>query len=139
MQHETTIHFGGHIILTGYDQSAEKVHPGESVDFTFYWNAPTTPDDNYSLFVHLVPESEYTVLAQADGAPAAQRLTLSWNEPGETLISPPFTLALPPDIAPGNYRVLIGLYDFETGARLPVGGSDDGDSYLLTRLHIQSD
>lgn len=139
MQHETDVHFGDHIRMTGYDQSAELVHSGDTVDFTFYWNAPTTPDDNYSLFVHLVPEDEYTVLAQADGSPAVpERLTLSWDEPTETLISPPFTLTIPPDLAPGNYRVVIGLYNFSTGVRLPVADSDLGDAYLLTTLHVDA-
>jgi hypothetical protein len=137
MQHETEVHFGDAIVLTGYDQSADSAQPGDAVEFTFYWNAPATPDDNYSLFVHLVPEDEYTVLAQADGSPAVpERPTLSWDEPGETLISPPFALTIPPDLAPGDYRVLIGLYNFSTGVRLPVAGSELGDAYLLTLLHV---
>ena len=137
MQHETDVRFGDHIRLTGYDQSSDTARPGDDVDLTFYWNATTTPEDNYSLFVHLVPEDEYTVLAQADGSPAVpERLTLSWNDPSETLISPPFTLTIPPDLAPGDYRVIIGLYNFSTGVRLPVADSDLGDAYLLTTLHI---
>ncbi|HLV34947.1 MAG TPA: hypothetical protein VKY59_07540, partial [Spirillospora sp.] len=140
MQHETNIRFGDHIILTGYDQSVENVHPGESVDFTFYWNAPTTPDNNYSLFIHLVPADEYTVLAQVDGAPAVpERLTLTWDDPGETLISPTFTLNIPADVPPGDYRVMIGLYQFESGVRLPVtdgDGGSPGDAYMLARLRV---
>lgn len=140
MQHETEIHFGEHIQLSGYDQSAETVQPGDTVDFTFYWHAPTTPEDNYSLFIHLAPPDAYTVLAQADGAPAVpERPTLTWDEPSETLISPTFTLTMPTDLEPGSYRVMIGLYDFATGTRLPIadaGGAPLGDAYLLTELTV---
>src|SRR5690606_25091454 len=108
--------------------------PGDAVEFTLYWNAPTTPTDNYQLFMHLVPLDNYQVLAQHDSVPAVpERLTLTWNEPSETLISPPFALEIPNDLPPGDYRVMIGLYNFETGVRLPVGS---GDAYELTRIRI---
>lgn len=142
MQHETEVHFGDHIVLTGYDQSAETVQPGESVSLTFYWNAPTPPEDNYSLFVHLVPQDEYQVLAQADGAPVVpERPTLTWTEPGETLISPAFNLIIPPDLEPGRYRLMIGLYNFRTGQRLPVAEAEGravDDAYQLAELRVTS-
>jgi hypothetical protein len=135
MEHELDVRFGDQIILTGYDQNpAADIQPGDRVEFTLYWNAPTTPDDNYQLFMHLVPLDEYEVLAQHDSSPAVpERLTLTWDEPSETLISPSFALDIPADLPPGDYRVMMGLYKFETGTRLPVGA---GDAYELTRIHI---
>ncbi|MBZ0299992.1 MAG: hypothetical protein K8J31_09640, partial [Anaerolineae bacterium] len=141
MQHETSIGFGSHITLTGFDQSTETIRPGETVDFTFYWNAPTMPEDNYSLFLHLVPDETYTVLAQADGAPAVpERPTLTWDEPSETLISSTFTLTAPTDLPPGHYRVMMGLYNFQTGVRLPVSGDvgASGDAYPLAEFQVSS-
>jgi hypothetical protein len=140
MTHETSIQFGDHITLVGYDLSADSLRPGHQVDIRLYWNALATPDNNYSLFMHLVPADEYTVLAQFDGPPAVgERLTLTWNVPDETLISPLLPIVIPDDLLPGSYRLMIGLYEFETGARLPVHAVESGgpdDAYLLTTLQI---
>ncbi len=134
MQHETEVQFGDAIHLIGYDQDATTVKAGESVTFRFYWKASQTPTDNYSLFIHLTPESEDRVLAQADGAPAVpERPTLSWNDSAETLISPPFTVTVPVDTADGDYRVFIGLYNYVDGQRLAVNRDT---AYLLTQLSV---
>jgi 4-amino-4-deoxy-L-arabinose transferase-like glycosyltransferase len=142
MDVETQVQFGDDILLIGYDQSAGDVQAGEGVTFRFYWQATAQPDDNYSLFIHLTPLDAYTVLAQADGSPAApERPTLTWNDPGETLISPAYTLTVPPDLAAGEYRVLVGLYNYTTGQRLPVrdaGGNALGDALELTQLTVEA-
>ncbi len=140
MQQESNIHFGDHIRLVGYDLHNPEPLPGEPVAFTFYWNAPTRPPENYSLFLHLVAADGTSPFAQVDGNPAVpERLTHTWDRADETLISPRFTLTLPPDLAPGDYRVLLGLYNFETGARLPLQdaqGAPQGDAWEVTRLRI---
>jgi hypothetical protein len=141
MQHQAQARFGDQIVLTGYDQDSEQVAPGESVNFRFYWQAADPPPDNYSLFLHLLPPDSDVPIAQADGAPARpERPTLSWNEPSETLISQPFTLSIPPDTAPGIYRVAIGLYNYQTGQRLPITdaatGEAIGDSLPVTLIEV---
>lgn len=135
MQHSTDVLFGGQIRLLGYDLSDETITSG-SLTLTFYWNAPTAPSDNYSLFIHLVPHGSDDLIAQADGAPARpERPTLTWTDAGETLISQPFTLTIPADVPAGEYDLRIGLYNYQTGARLTL---DDGtDSYTLTTLSLQ--
>jgi len=135
MEHETQINFGEHIRLIGYDQSAVQLKAGENLTLRFYWQPQGTPDDNYSLFIHLVPADVYEIIAQADGAPAVpERPTLTWNEPSETLISPPFNLAIPPDTALGTYRVFIGLYNYTNLQRLTL---DDGsDTWMLGEIKV---
>ncbi len=108
--------------------------PGETRELTFYWQAPRQPTTNYSLFVHLEPVGSDNLIAQADGFPGPTgRPTLTWNIPSETLISDPFLLTLPGTIRPGQYRLLIGLYDAATGQRLQT---PQGDSMLLTTLTV---
>jgi uncharacterized protein with PQ loop repeat len=135
MDVERDVHFGEAITLLGYDLSAVQAQPGDSLTFRFYWQAAQTPTDNYSLFIHLVPRDADDVLAQADGSPAVpERPTLTWDDPGETLISPSFTVNLPETLSPGRYRIFIGLYNYATGQRLPV---DSGaDALLLTDIRI---
>jgi 4-amino-4-deoxy-L-arabinose transferase-like glycosyltransferase len=132
---------GGAIRLSGYDQSAAVLAPGETLTLRFYWGANQTPAADYSLFIHITPLADRAPAAQgADGTPALpERLTPSWTEPTETLISRPFDVALPPDLPPGEYRVLIGLYDYESGLRLTpdqttgaVGALPDASLHLTT-------
>jgi hypothetical protein len=141
MQYETRIRFGDQILLLGYDQDTERAAPGESVTFRFYWQATTTPADNYSLFIHLLTPDENVPLAQADGAPARpERPTLSWDEPSETLISQSYLLTIPPDIGPGNYNVAVGLYNYQTGQRLSITDMSRsepiGDALPLTQIEV---
>lgn len=107
---------------------------------TLYWNATSTPLENYSFFLHLVADDDPRPLAQVDGNPAVPaRLTQTWDRPEETLISPRISLTLPQDLPPGDYRVSLGLYNFESGARLPVRdaqGADLGDALELLRFRI---
>ena len=144
MQHESDIRFGEHIRLVGHDLHTPDPRPGDDLAFTLYWNAAATPGENYSFFLHLVSAADDArPLARAEGRPAMpERPTRTWDQPGETLISPRFALTLPPDLAPGDYRVLPGLHDVETGARLPVRdarGASTGDARELLRLNISDD
>jgi dolichyl-phosphate-mannose-protein mannosyltransferase len=140
MEHETGFTFGSTILMSGYDQSAEQAAPGDTVTLRFYWQATQVPDSNYSLFVHLTPPDTETVISQVDNSPAVpDRPTLTWDDPNETLIGQPFALAIPSDLAPGTYAVRIGLYDYLTGARLPIkdaNGNAQGDSLALVTLTV---
>jgi hypothetical protein len=139
-EHETQVAFGDAIQLVGYDLSASDLQPEDTLTTRLYWQTTATPSDNYSLFIHLVPTDEYTVMAQADGAPTVpERPTLTWTDPGETLISPQFSLAIPADLPPAEYRIMIGLYNFTTGARLSVtdaDGNPSGDALELAQVTV---
>lgn len=134
MQYEVDVQFGDAIHLIGYDQIPESPEPGDPLTFRFYWKASQTPLDNYSLFIHLTPLVEYRILAQTDGAPAVpDRPTLTWNDPTETLISSPLTITIPASLEAGDYRVFVGLYNYVTGERLPVGAES---AFLLTTVSL---
>jgi hypothetical protein len=139
-QHEEDVQFGEAIHLIGYDLNATSVAPGSDLTLTFYWRASLPPRDNYSLFVHLTPERRNLQIAQSDGAPARpERPTLTWTDGDETLISQPFVLTVPAEASAGDYELRIGLYNYQTGVRLPVasaaGGS--GDFYVLTPISVR--
>lgn len=136
MDVDQTVHFGDTILLRGYDFSVETVAPDDQVELRFYWQALVPPQSNFSLFIHLTPLPDSTILTQADGAPGvSSRPTLLWTSPSETIISQPFTLTIPSDLAPGTYQIRIGLYDYETFIRLPVSELDS-DSYPLMMLTV---
>ncbi len=140
MQTETQIRFGESIQLIGYDVEPESrdALPGSSIALRLYWKASSTPVDNYSVFVHLSTWNDYNVLAQVDSTPAvAERPTLTWSDRSETLISPLLTLTVPPDVQPGTYRLMVGLYNYTTGARLaPVATEMIVESNALQLMDV---
>ncbi|MCB0175828.1 MAG: hypothetical protein KDJ97_35330, partial [Anaerolineae bacterium] len=65
---------------------------------------------------------------------AGQYPTSSW-QPNEIVVDA-FDLPLPPTLPPGHYRLITGLYDFETGQRLtvnPQDGSQAVDNAVILR------
>lgn len=125
--------FGEQITLAGYDLIGE-AKAGETLQFTPFWRATRRPDTNYSMFMHLYPADEEQLIAQYDGAPTVlERPTLTWDDPEELLIGATAGLTIPADIAAGDYRLVIGLYDYSTGARLSLG---DGATYFSVPVSI---
>jgi hypothetical protein len=129
-QHAADALFGGQIDLTGYDLSADNIHPGDTLNLRPYWRAPRRPETNYSMFVHLYPHDEDTLVAQHDGAPTVpERPTLTWDDPDELFFGADVNLAIPADTPQGDYRLVIGLYDYTTGARLTL--PDGTDKFVI--------
>lgn len=137
MERPLAVDFGPDIRLVGCDGCAGgAAAPGGALTFRFYWQALGRPASNYSLFIHLTALADRAPLAQADGPPGPpERPTLTWDAPGETLIGAPLALHLPPDLPPGVYRLLLGLYDYNSGARLPLAAG--GDAFELARLRVR--
>lgn len=139
MDHREDIHFSQGIQLIGYDISATIASPGENLELRFYWHADMPPPADYSLFIHLTKLGEQVPLTQADGAPARpERLTVTWDDPDETIIGQRFTLALPEALEPGTYELQIGLYDYITGQRLTIEheGAVPTDKVLLSAIEV---
>ncbi|MBN2304058.1 MAG: glycosyltransferase family 39 protein, partial [Anaerolineae bacterium] len=107
--------FGNQIRLVGYDLDTDGATPGGQVYFRPYWQIVRPPDDNYSMFVHFYPADSVDILAQADTAPTnTKRLTLLWDDPAEILIGADVFVPLPDDLPPGEYRLAVGLYNWQT-------------------------
>lgn len=129
--HRLDGHLGNQALLLGWQPARGTARPGEPFDLTLYWlNLRTAPSD-YKVFVHLTATGSPAPLVQSDGDPGGGYTPTSRWLPGE--LSPdPHRLALPPDLPPGAYDLWAGLYDWQTGERLPVAGRDDGRVLLGT-------
>jgi len=130
--YKTSIDFGNVFGLRGYDWRMD--NDGSAVVLTLYWQALERPDFDYSVFAHLIDESEQMV-AQKDQAPGAERdyPPVAWW-PGD-IIADEHRIEVPPQLAPGSYRFRIGVYNWATGEQLPAEdrGQFVGDSVLLDR------
>jgi hypothetical protein len=102
------------------------LRPGETLRITFRWQALRPVQNRYSVFVHLVNASGQ-IVTQDDSEPArGSRPTTNWTA-GE-VISDAHALTVPADAAPGEYRVLVGLYLPAANERVPVAQSGRADS-----------
>jgi len=128
---------GDSIALEGYALPETAFVPGDIIPLTLFWRVEFTPAERYKVFVHLV-NVEGTLVAQTDSEPGGGfTLTSLWS-PGESLTDR-YGVLVPPDSAPGDYRLLAGMYSF-SGERLPVmlNGQPTGDALPLTTLSVTS-
>ncbi len=120
--------FGDAISLEGYAWQAG----AEAVQVTLRWLATAVPEGDYAVFVHLVdPEEDDRLVAQGDAPPLEGRWPTSLWRPG-VVLDDSHTIPLPPNLPPGTYDLLVGLYDPATGERLPL--PDGRDAVRLTGL-----
>lgn len=106
--------FGPAVQLYGY----ELEQGGEALMVTLYWQAQAVPDNDYFSFIHLVSEEGEIVAQQAFIPVNGLRPTRGWR-PDEVLTDA-YTLDLPPDLPPGEYSLIAGLFDPETDERPSV-------------------
>ncbi len=124
--------------LLGYDLAPAAPTPGAPLTVTLHWRAAGATPISYTRFVHLV-DAAGVVRAQSDSPPdGGQRPTSGWVE-GE-VVADQATLALPADLPPGRYRLLAGLYDAATLARLAArderGQPWPGDAVVLGEVTV---
>jgi hypothetical protein len=123
--------------LLGYDLDRDTLAGGERIEFTLYWMATQPVTKSYKVFVHLVGRDGH-MGAQKDSVPASwARPTYTWA-PGEPIIDT-HQVPLPADIAPGQYDVLIGLYDEKSGQRVTLypQDSEPAEQLTLSSLTVQ--
>jgi hypothetical protein len=124
--------FGPAIQLAGYELG--EIAGGE-MPLTLYWRATAPPAGSYLVFIHLV-DGAGNIVSQIDTVPAGgARPTSGWRA-GE-VVSDAHVLTIPDDRPPGSYRLNVGLYNPDDGARLPVtvDGAPQPDNQLqLTTL-----
>jgi hypothetical protein len=126
IDHRRELRLGESIKLLGYDLDATAAHPGGSLYLTLYWQGLGLMDTSYTVFVHLLDEKGH-IQGQRDGVPGHGTLpTTSWIE-GEVIVDA-YEVPVAPDAPPGLYTIAVGMYDPDTGDRLPVF---DGEGNLL--------
>ena len=108
--------FADQINLQGYSLSDHRLTPGGSLNLTLFWSPRGRPTLDYAVFVHLL-DSEGQLRGQADSPPKSGKYPTSVWDAGE-VIDDLHTLSLDPDLPAGEYRLVIGLYNPETGQRV---------------------
>jgi hypothetical protein len=110
--------FGDVLALAGYQLDWAACVPGGDCPLTLVWQGLAEMDTSYHVFVHLVDETG-RILAQADGQPAGwTRPTTGWAA-GEFVVDG-HLLGLPASLPAGGLALRVGVYDPDTGERLPA-------------------
>src|SRR6185503_6464442 len=105
-------------IPNGHD--VQNLKSGDTLTARLYWRAEAEFDQNYTAFVHLIgPDG--LLYGQVDQFPGAGEFPTTGWLPGE-YITDAYTVPSAANAPPGDYHLEIGLYNPDTGQRLPVTG-----------------
>jgi hypothetical protein len=107
------------LALVGFDGPQVS---SQSLDLTLFWQALEEMDISYKFYVHLFDARSGELAAQLDVVPRDWSYPTNVWDAGEYVSD---SLSLPlSGIAPGTYRIEIGVYHPDTGERLPATDTD---------------
>jgi uncharacterized membrane protein len=133
--HRVDDRLGNAIHLIGYDLPRTTFRAGENLPLTLYWRADRQIEKSYTVFAQIVgeqfnPKQNNPLWGQVDRA--SQTPTNAWLI-GE-IVSDTCRISIDADAPAGKYKIIVGMYDAATGARLPTDG---GDSIILGEIEIR--
>jgi hypothetical protein len=131
--------FNDEIRMVGYEYDRRDIVPGENLAVTLFWQAIQDVTADYIVQVRLLDEAG-KAWAVADGRPGDGASPSNAWQARDTL-EDTHLLTIDPDAPPGTYRVVIALFDPESGRRQNIVGEDGHliDSHLLLApLHTAS-
>ena len=121
--------FAEPVRITGYNVDSRRISIDTPLRFGLYLEAEQPIAGNYQIFTHLVAP-DGTLIAQADHIAGADSYPTSLWQPGNLLYNR-FEIPVPAGTPPGEYQVLIGLYDQRGRLKLP-DGRDHVDLFTVT-------
>ena len=138
MQTPVDARFGEQIVMQGFSLASDQAAPGDILQLALFWQSDSLLSKRYKVFLHLV-DQQGNIVSQRDSEPGGGlALTTTW-EPGTTIIDN-HGIPVPPDVPPGRYTLLLGLYDpGDPAIRLPVVdayGTPSGDNLTLATIVI---
>ena len=123
---------GAEVALAG-----KQFAPGDALDLRLHWRVQEFIHNDYTTFVQVIgPDG--TIVTQADRRPLNNFVPTSYWSPRQEMVDD-YPLQLPADAPAGEYRLVVGWYDLETMARLPMtqGGEAIGDAYQMATFTVQ--
>jgi len=109
---------GDDAALLGYWPAYLRAAPGGTLDLLLAWQATRAGSDERSVLLHLL-DADGARVAQFDGPPGAGATpTATW--PADARILDARRLALPADLPPGDYTLLVGMYRWPSLERVPL-------------------
>jgi len=136
IQYPLSINLGEQVEFLGYDLKTDRIAAGDTLHLTLYWRALAGMETSYKVFTHLLGE-DGRVWGQKDDFPGQGiLLTTGWAE--DEVIVDEYEITVDPEARTGDYQLEIGMYDPDSGARLPIfeKGEIQGDRILLEKVAV---
>jgi hypothetical protein len=138
VRHPLEANLNGQVRFLGYDLETTSVEPGDTLHLTLYWQALAEMDEAYTVFTHVL-DKDSRMWGQRDSLPMGGTLPTScWVK--DEIIVDEYDIPIQPDAPPGQYVIEIGMYQLETGQRLPVIGLEGqviDDRILLEEITVR--
>jgi hypothetical protein len=110
------------------------LQPPARLTVSLIWQAHAEVETSYRVFLHLL-RADGSLLTQSDGEPVKwTRPTTGWA-PGEVIVDER-VLEIPAGVFPGEYALVAGLYEPDTGDRLPL--PDGTTAVRIATLNIEA-
>lgn len=138
-QHPLRIDLDGRFWLLGYDLDRDRVAQGDALQVVLYWQAQQRTSTNYRPFVHLDAPTDQRTWAISDNfhpGDATAQIELptgTWDT--SRYVRDEHHLLVPPAVPPVTFNLRVGLYDPETGLRVPLADGGD-DTITLQTVHV---
>jgi hypothetical protein len=133
VEHRLEATVGRQAHLLGYDLDLSEAHPGGQLPLTLTWLAGGPMVRPFKVFTHLI-DAENRIWAQHDALPGGGYCPANTWAEGEVIVDP-HPIALGADLPAGVYQLVVGMYDEETGARMPAY-DDAGNPLIQDRITI---
>ena len=129
----TDIVWGDQVALRGI--RVVNLAPGDRAQVVLWWRTLRRPDQDYSVFVHLV-DKRGALIAQHDKLPLNAFYPMrAWPQNVDQRDA--YSLKLAADADLGGASLAIGLYDAQEGLRLPIRASESDLAEWVSGDHIR--
>ena len=131
------VSYEGLMTLTGYDLAETTVAPSEVLELNLTWQTDSETPDDYRVFVQLIDANDpSTLIGSGDSVPKQDWYPSTRFVEG-VCFNDTYFVEINPDAPAGDYNLLVGIYNPETGTRLNGQSSDTaqllGGGYLIPR------
>ncbi len=125
------LRFDDVIVLESYALNTDSLSAGDALQLQLIWMSDETPSIRYKIFLQLL-DSNGVLVAQRDSEPVGGlSLTTKWQP--DTPVIDNHALAIPPDLATGDYTLIMGLYDIND----PTARATVNDNNFVEIANIQ--
>jgi hypothetical protein len=124
--------------LLGNSLDREAYRPGDTMHLTLQWLGLQEMSQNYKVFVHFMDDKAITMWAQHDGDPVGGFTPTTRWLAGE-VVTDRYALYIPPEAAPGTYKLFTGMYEWETVRNLTIltpGAASPNNRILLGEVEV---
>jgi hypothetical protein len=133
---QLSVNFSDMLHLVGYDLQLSEIE--EQISINLYWQAKQRMSHSYKFFVHVIDYNTSEIITQSDVIPHNWTYPTTWWEKGEFVLT---EIEVPTEnLPPRRYTLTIGVYDPETGRRLPIPSkistTAESNAFKLTNIEV---